>query len=53
MFGLLLLWANNQVSYYEATAIIEVDYLEFDAVYLPPDYSGPIVAIPIDESCFQ
>lgn len=53
MIGLLLFWANNQETYYELTAIVEVDYMEFDAVYLPPDYYGPIVAIPADETYFQ
>jgi hypothetical protein len=29
--------------------VVEIDYVEFDAIYIPPDYSGPIVAIPTDE----
>jgi hypothetical protein len=25
---------------------------DFDAIYVPPDYSGPIIAMPIDETIF-
>ena len=29
-----------------------VSYREVEAIYLPADYSGPIVAIPSDEEIF-
>jgi hypothetical protein len=51
MFGLLIFWATSKL-HHPTVAIVEVDYPGFDAVYVPPDYSGPIVAIPADEIYF-
>jgi len=50
-FFLFLFTSNlNQM---EVIPNVEVAYLEFDAIYLPPNFSGPIVAIPTDEPCFE
>ena len=50
-FFLFLFTSNlNQT---EVVPNVEIAYSEFDAVYLPPNYSGPIVAIPVDEPCFE
>ncbi len=52
MLRLLIYWASNTFTYSDMGVIVEIDYAEFDAVYVPPDYSGPIVAIPTDEIFF-
>lgn len=52
MIRIIFLFAASLITP-ETTPSIQVDYLEFDAVYLPPNYSGPIVAIPVDDNCFQ
>lgn len=48
----LFLFASN-LNQKEVIPNVEVAYLEFDAIYLPPNFSGPIVAIPVDEPCFE
>lgn len=53
MIRIIFFFAASLITPLETTPNIQVDYLEFDAVYLPPNYSGPIVAIPVDDNCFQ
>jgi hypothetical protein len=36
----------------EPVAFVVVPYRDFEAIYLPADYTGPIVAIPSDEEVF-
>jgi hypothetical protein len=33
-------------------AIVDTNLADVDAVYVPADYSGPVVAIPVDEVVF-
>lgn len=37
----------------ETTANVEVDVVEFDAVWVPADHAGPIVAAPLDDHIFK
>ena len=36
----------------EPVAFVVVPYRDFEAIYLPADYTGPVVAIPSDEEVF-
>jgi len=36
----------------EPVAFVVVPYRDFEAIYLPADYIGPVVAIPSDEEVF-
>jgi len=47
----LLLIPTNSVT--EATAQVEVDVVDFDAVWVPADHAGPIVAAPLDDHIFK
>lgn len=46
----LLFPANSVV---ETTGQVEVDVVEFDAVWVPADHAGPIVAAPLDDHIFK
>lgn len=46
-----LLVPTNSVR--EATANVEVDVVDFDAVWVPADHAGPIVAAPLDDHIFK
>lgn len=37
----------------ETTANVEVDVVDFDAVWVPADHAGPIVAAPLDDHIFK
>jgi hypothetical protein len=37
----------------EVTAQVEVDVVDFDAVWVPADHAGPIVAAPLDDHIFK
>lgn len=52
MLRLLMFWATNTFTHIDSGVVIEIDYADFEAIYVPPDYSGPIVAIPTDEIFF-
>ncbi len=52
MLRIFIFLASKMVNVSETTAVIDIDYAEFDAIYVPPDYTGPIVAIPTDEIYF-
>ncbi len=47
----LLLVPSTSVT--ETTANVEVDVVEFDAVWVPADHAGPIVAAPLDDHIFK
>lgn len=49
MLHMLLYWMANTFQPHGVTFAVEVDYSDIEAIYVPPDYSGPIVAIPTDE----
>jgi hypothetical protein len=49
MLHMLLLWASNTFDTTNIGAVVEIDYIDFEAIYVPPEYHGPIVAIPTDE----
>lgn len=46
-----LLVPTNSVR--EATANVEVDVVDFDAVWVPADHAGPIIAAPFDAHAFE
>lgn len=46
-----LLVPTNSVT--EVTAQVEVDVVDFDAVWVPADHAGPIVAAPLDDHIFK
>lgn len=50
VFPFLLLPAHSVV---ETTGQVEVDVVEFDAVWVPADHAGPIVAAPLDDHIFK
>jgi hypothetical protein len=37
----------------ETTANVEVDVVDFDAVWVPADHIGPIIAAPFDAPAFE
>ena len=53
MLHIFILLASKIINHSEATATVSIDYAEFDAIYVPPEYTGPIVAIPVTEPCFE
>ena len=48
---LLLVPFNNSVS--EPTGQVRVDMVDYDAVWVPADHIGPIIAAPFDEPAFK
>jgi len=52
MLHMLLFWASNTFHIPNNRAVVEIDYIDFEAIYVPPEYHGPIVAIPTDEIFF-
>ena len=37
----------------EPTGQVEVDVVDYDAVWVPADHSGPIIAAPFDDHIFK
>jgi hypothetical protein len=53
MLHIFLYWASNIIHNANHKVVtIEIDYAEIEAIYIPPDYHGPIVAIPSDDNLF-
>jgi len=46
-----LFFPANSVS--EPTGQVTVDVVDYDAVWVPADHSGPIIAAPFDASVFE
>lgn len=53
MLSLILYWFSNATQSGDVRASVVVDYNDIEAVYLPPDWTGPIIAIPADDNYFQ
>jgi len=49
MLHVLLYWMANTFQPHGVIPSVKVVYSDIEAIYVPPDYSGPIVAIPTDE----